>query len=190
MPINIMKDNLLKITRVLNQSLLLFILFSGTTFAQSVEVTLIDKLDGNLSSYCFDIVGGGNNIDPNKGLQAHTCYSYRGELGADQAFDPAGIENGVFKLVDFDVCMTLLNTTADTKVSLETCNGSDQQKLTLGENGHISPLNAPSMCLTAGKNSVFGRNGTSPHQIKTLTLQSCEPELDAYQQWRTRTKAD
>ena len=64
--------------------------------AADVEVTLQDGLDGNLNGYCLDIRGGGRNIDPSQGLQAHTCYSYRGDLGSDQAFDPEGIPRGEF----------------------------------------------------------------------------------------------
>jgi len=63
-------------------------------FSADVEVTLKDRLDGNLNGYCLDIRGGGQNIDPSAGLQAHTCYSYRGDLGSDQAFDPELIAGG------------------------------------------------------------------------------------------------
>lgn len=165
----------------------LLLLQTACAEVENVEVTLIDKLDGNLSSYCIDIVGGGKNIDPANGLQAHTCYSYKGELGADQAFDPAAIADGIFRIVAFDVCMTLPDTAADTKMTLESCNGTEQQQFKLGETGNISPVSAPSMCLTAGQDTTFGRNGKSPHQIKVLNLQPCQSELDTHQQWRTRT---
>ncbi len=167
--------------------LLLPLLSLQTACAETVEVTLIDKLDGNLSSYCIDIVGGGKNIDPANGLQAHTCYSYKGKLGADQAFDPAAIEEGIFRVVAFDVCMTLPNTASDTKLTLESCNGTEQQQFKLGETGNISPVSAPSMCLTAGQDTTFGRNGKSPHQIKVLSLQPCQSDIDGHQQWRMRT---
>lgn len=173
--------------KLLRRPLLLLILSSQAACAQNVEVTLINKLDGNLSSYCIDIIGGGKNIDPKNGLQAHTCYSYKGELGADQAFDPTGIENGVFRVVAFDVCMTLSDTAPDARMNLEACDGSEKQQFKLSENGNISPLSTPTMCLTAGQDTVFGRNGKSPHQIKVLSLQPCQTELDAHQQWRTRS---
>ena len=38
-------------------------------FSADVEVTLKDRLDGNLNGYCLDIRGGGQNIDPSQGLQ-------------------------------------------------------------------------------------------------------------------------
>lgn len=158
--------------------------------AANIEVTLIDDLDGNLNGYCLDIVGGGNNIDPAGGLQAHTCYSYKGELGPDQAIDPDGIAQGEFKVVAFDVCASADNTSEGTKISLAECDGSEQQQFHFAENGNISPKSAMQLCFTAGQETRFGRNGTSPHQIKDLTLETCNPELAAYQQWRTREKDD
>jgi hypothetical protein len=46
------------------------------------------------------------------------------------------------------------------------------------------------MCLTAGMETTFGMGGTSPHQIKNLTLESCADDRAAYQEWTTRTQAD
>lgn len=176
--------------RSLNLFLLILFLLPSWAMAENVEVVLIDKLDGNLSGYCLDIVGGGQNINPDNGLQAHTCYSYRGELGSDQAIDSTGITKGVFRLPAFDVCATLPSLDSGTTVSLEECNNSDQQKFNFSDNGNISPSKDSNMCLTVGKESKFGRNGTSPHQIKSLSLEPCEPELAAYQQWRFRSEAD
>ncbi len=164
------------------------LLLPVAAFAANVEVTLKDGLDGNLNSYCLDIKGGGQNIDPSEGLQAHTCYSYRGDLGSDQAIDPEGIARGELKVVAFDVCATMEGTEADAEVALSTCDGSELQQFDFAENGNISPKSTPGMCLTAGKETTFGRGGTSPHQIKTLTLQSCGGDLTAYQQWHTRTQ--
>lgn len=167
-----------------------FFLLPSLCFAANVEVLLKDKLDGNLSSYCLDIMGGGQNVDPARGLQGHTCYSYRGELGSDQAMDPDMIANGIFMIPGYDVCVTLTDTAADTKVSLSECDSSEQQKFVFAENGNISPVAATDMCLTLGNETSIGRNGTSPHQIKALSLQNCDSDLAAYQQWRTREKAD
>ena len=176
-------------------SLLRFILRAGLLFplaanAANVEVSLKDNLDGNLNAYCLDIKGGGPNIDPSEGLQAHTCYSYRGDLGTDQAIDPEGIARGEFRVVAFEVCATMQGTEAGTEVALSACDGSQLQQFDFAESGNISPKSAPGMCLTAGKETTFGRGGTSPHQIKTLTLQSCGGDLTACQEWYTRTQAD
>jgi hypothetical protein len=180
----------MKYTSLLRCILQAALLFPIAAYAADVEVSLKDSLDGNLNSYCLDIKGGGQNIDPSEGLQAHTCYSYRGELGSDQAIDPDGIARGEFKVGAFDVCAAMEGTEAGAEVALSTCDGSDLQQFDFAENGYISPKSAPGMCLTAGKETAFGRGGTSPHQIKTLTLQSCGGELTAYQEWFTRTQDD
>ncbi len=97
----------------------------GAALAANVEVTLADDLDGNVNGYCLDIRGGGRNIDPFAGLQSHTCYSYRGDLGSDQAFDPEGIARGEFRIPAFDVCVTMEGTEADAGVALSACDGSE-----------------------------------------------------------------
>ena len=157
-------------------------------FSQDVEVTLKDRLDGNLNGYCLDIRGGGQNIDPSQGLQAHTCYSYRGDLGSDQAFDPELMAGGEFKVIAFDVCATMEGTEAGAEVALSACDGNELQQFDFASNGSISPTSAPGMCLTAGNDTTFGMGGTSPHQIKTLTLQQCSDILAAYQEWYARTQ--
>lgn len=180
----------MKTTRLLTFIFQAGLLVPIAAYAADVEVTLKDGLDGNLNGYCLDIKGGGQNIDPSRGLQAHTCYSYRGDLGSDQSIDPEGIARGEFRVVAFDVCATVESAEAGAEVALSTCDGSDSQQFKFAENGFISPKSAPGMCLTAGKETTFGRGGTSPHQIKTLTLQSCGDDLAAYQEWYTRTQDD
>ena len=166
------------------------VLVAVAAFSADVEVTLKDRLDGNLNGYCLDIRGGGQNIDPSQGLQAHTCYSYRGDLGTDQAFDPELIAGGEFKVIAFDVCATMEGTEAGAEVALTACDGSELQQFDLSASGSISPKSATGMCLTAGNETTFGMGGTSPHQIKTLTLQQCSDTLAAYQEWYTRTQED
>jgi len=180
----------MKYTSLLRLVLQAGLLIPVAVFAADVEVTLKDNLDGDLNGYCLDIKGGGQNINPADGLQAHTCYSYRGDLGSDQAIDPEGVTRGEFKIVAFDVCATMEGTEAGAEVALTACDGSELQQFDLAENGNISPKSAPGMCLTAGNETTFGRGGTSPHQIKSLTLQSCGGDLTAYQEWYTRTKAE
>ena len=155
-----------------------------------VEVTLQDNLDGDLNSYCLDIVGGGPNINPANGLQAHTCYSYRGALGSDQAVDPTLYAKGIIKVVAFDVCATAENTEPGAKIALEKCDGRKTQNFSISDSGSISPAGASDLCLTVGEDTKFGRGGTSPHQIKTLSLENCDTAIAARQEWRVREKKD
>lgn len=170
--------------------LLCTLLCSSALLAAQVEVYLPDPLDGDLNQYCLDIVGGKLNANPEDGLQVHTCYSYQGELGIDQAMDPAMIEKGILNITGFDVCATLPDISVGATVALTGCNGGSEQQFVISENGHISPASATNLCLTAGKETTLGNNGRSRHQIKSLTLQECSADLTAYQSWQTRESLD
>lgn len=153
--------------------------------AESVEITLSDNLDGILNSYCLDIAGGNQNVDPANGLQAHTCYSYRGELGSDQVFDTEQFENNLLYMSEYDVCVELASLEAGSEVGLATCDSENElQSIVFTEEGKISPVSAPEMCFTAAEASRMGRG--SQHQIKDLTLEACSDELLAFQQWGAR----
>lgn len=155
---------------------------------ENLEITLIDVLDGVTSSYCLDIAGGNQNIDISNGLQAHTCYSYRGEIGTDQKFDPARFRSNELYMPDFDVCATASALTEGASIGLAECDGSDLQTVSFSGSGTISMIVAPQLCFTAGTESRFGRSDV--HQIKALSLEACSPDREAYQMWRGRTSDD
>ena len=72
-----------------------------------VEIALADKLDGVTNNYCIDIAGGNRNVDISRGLQGHTCYSYKGELGTDQIFDTTKFTDNLLYMPVYDVCASL-----------------------------------------------------------------------------------
>ena len=156
-----------------------------TNSADNVEITLIDVLDGVTSSYCLDIAGGNQNIDIANGLQAHTCYSYRGEIGTDQLFDSSRFGNDELYMPDFEVCATVSALAEGSSIGLAACDGSDLQTISFSGSGTISMVAAPKLCFTAGTESRFGRSDV--HQIKTLSLEACSTDREAYQMWRGRT---
>lgn len=124
--------------------------------AANVEVYLLDKLDGNLNHYCIDMTGFQERADVNANLQTHTCYSYQEELAMDQTMDTSDIENGAFKVLGFDVCMTIHGTRGGSTIGVSECDGKGEQHFELTENRQIIPASAPSMCLTAGVSSWAG----------------------------------
>ena len=60
------------------------LLLSGPVAAELVEIHLIDLLDED-RGYCLDIKGFKSKAKIDRGLQAHTCYSYQGNIAVDQA---------------------------------------------------------------------------------------------------------
>lgn len=170
---------------------LLSVVFVSTVAnANSVEVVLKDRLDGFLNGYCLDIKGGGPNIDPSSGLQVHTCYSYKGALGDDQIFDSELLAKHQLSMPKFDVCAQVEDIKAGSAVSLTKCSDDPRQKIVLSDDGTLRPDSDLSLCFTASLDTRRGRNGTSDHQIKDLTLATCSQERARFQQWRYRTEMD
>ncbi|MBX2802251.1 MAG: RICIN domain-containing protein [Myxococcales bacterium] len=153
-----------------------------------VEIVLADQLDGILNGYCLDIAGGNRNVDTSKGLQAHTCYSYKGSLGTDQIFDSTKFAEGTLSMPRYSVGATLSGLSAGDTVALAPCDDRPLQQLVFTGTGTITARQAPQMCLTAADATRAG--GGSQHQIKTLTLETCDAGLSARQQWRTRAQRD
>ena len=156
----------------------------------TVEVVLIDRLD-DPRGFCLDIRGYKQRAKVDRGLQAHSCYSYQGQLAVDQGFDGDGIKTGRFHMPGFDVCMTAQGSEAGAGLGLAKCDGSPQQGFSLTAKGEIVAKSAPKLCATvAGGESRQGGGGQPVHLIRRLTLEPCDAGRSKYQQWRVRTKAD
>ena len=68
----------------------LFILSKNiSNSSELVEIHLLDNLDDE-RGFCIDIKGHKSRASIEKGLQAHTCYSYQGHISIDQ-----GLKNKV-----------------------------------------------------------------------------------------------
>ncbi|OUU80833.1 MAG: hypothetical protein CBC38_00655 [Gammaproteobacteria bacterium TMED78] len=177
-----------------NLYLLLVVLVTSSLIAQEnlVEITLEDKLD-EPRGFCLDTRGFQHRANIQDGLQTHTCYSYQGQLAIDQAFDENLFDYGIFKLVGFEVCMSLENKVVGTNLALEDCEEVPEQSFNFGNDGTIIPLLMPNHCITAGPGpSIVGGMGMSParHLIRSLSVEECRQDLYYRQQWKTRKKYD
>ena len=63
----------------------------------NVEIYLLNQLD-DPRGFCIDIKGHKFKAQINKGLQAHTCYSYQGEISPDQGFNSLKLTKNQFIL--------------------------------------------------------------------------------------------
>ncbi len=165
-----------------------FIPLASAATADTAEVMLTDRLDGDLDFYCLDISGSKTNANVERGLQTHTCYRYQGEPGVDQVFDEANVGENQLFMPEWDVCATVSDLAAGASIELAACDNGDMQNITLTEDGHLSPVSAMDLCFTAGEDTTRGRGGTSDHQIKSLTLQSCSDDRAPYQTWELRAE--
>ena len=100
------------------------------------EIQLINKLDDQ-RGYCIDIRGHKGRAKVERGLQAHTCYSYQGQIGVDQAFDASLVATGRFYLPAFNVCMAAENRTQGSRLILARCTDQNLQKFALNSDNEI-----------------------------------------------------
>ena len=94
------------------------------------EIKLMNKLDDQ-RGYCIDIHGHKERTKVQRGLQAHYCYSYQGQIGVDQAFDTSLLAIGKFFLPAFDVCMEAENSSQRSRLTLTRCAEQKLQKFDL-----------------------------------------------------------
>ena len=118
--------------------------------SELVEVNLVNQIDEQ-RGYCIDIKGHKLRAEVNRGIQAHTCYSYQGQIAVDQGFDRKKIINNQFFLPGFNVCMEASSIAASGKLLLKDCNLRDVQKFILMNDGRISLVSNKKLCLTVSQ---------------------------------------
>ena len=153
--------------------------------SKNYEIYLLEQLNEN-RGYCIDIKGSKLNADPDNGLQAHTCYSYQGEVSVDQGFDSAKIDEDEFYMPFFEVCMEAENTSVSSILKLKVCNKNVKQKFKFNSNEEIVLSDNTNLCLTVSENSREGGGGTPTHLIRDLILDNCSADISTRQRWGLR----
>ena len=159
-------------------------LFSQMAWGNNLaELQLVSKLDDQ-RGYCIDIRGHKERAKVQRGLQAHTCYSYQGQIGVDQAFDASLIASGKFYLPAFDVCMAAENRTQGSRLILTRCTDQTLQKFALNSDNEIKLVANNELCSTVNDGeSKEGGGGTPVHLMRRLTLESCATTKNDYKNW-------
>ena len=154
-----------------------------------VEVNLIDELDEPRAGYCLDTRGGRNQVGVPLGVQGHSCISYQGRFDEDQTFDADGISEGIFELIELDVCMTARDHTVGSELAFEPCDGGEAQRFEHDSNGRIVLTAAPENCVTAGDGPSRPANGGEPrHRVRDVALELCDRGRDDRQRWQLRAQ--
>ena len=160
-------------------------LFSQTAWGVNLaEIQLMNKLDDQ-RGFCIDIRGHKERAKVQRGLQAHTCYSYQGQIGVDQAFDSSLIAIGKFYLPAFDVCMMAKNPSQGSHLILTRCADQDLQKFDLNSFNEIRLIVNNELCLAVNDgDSQEGGGGAPVHLMRHLTLENCATTKDKHKHWR------
>ena len=164
----------------------LFFLLPNIVSGEIVEIYSLNQMD-DLRGYCIDIRGYKSKAKINKGLQAHTCYSYQGEIAVDQGFDALKLTQKQFNLPAFDVCMEAASVTTSASLQLRKCDGEQLQQFDWDDEGRIHLIDNMKLCLTIAQGeSRKGRGGSPVHLIRNLSLELCSDTLQPFQRWGTK----
>ena len=162
------------------------LLLARPVLGEWVEIHLIDSLDED-RGYCIDIKGYKSKAKIDRGLQAHTCYSYQGNIAVDQVFDSIRLSENGFYMPAFDVCVKAESMRLTASLKLKECRDDKLQKFRWDEKGRIYLKENPSLCITAAQGDATKGGGGSPiHLIRNLSLEYCSDLLQSFQQWGLR----
>ena len=160
-----------------------------TTISQAddnVEVFLLNQLDDS-RGFCIDVRGHKFKAQINKGLQAHTCYSYQGEISPDQGFSSLKLTKNQFILPSFNVCMEASSLTPSANLRLRKCDRNKLQNFEWSNKNKIHLIDNRKLCLTVDQEqSKKGGGGSPVHLMRNLSLELCTESLNPYQTWSVR----
>jgi hypothetical protein len=153
-------------------------------YVSSVEVQLVDKLDEQ-RGFCVQIRGHKERAKVHGGLQAHTRYSYQGQLSVDQAFEEQLISRGKFYLPVFDVCMEVCGSVAGSRLNLKACNDTEERRFEFTANDKIKLISNEGLCLAIdASSSKQGGGGTPLYLLRSMSVTNCETSGTRYMTWR------
>ena len=149
-----------------------------------VEIKLLNNLDDE-RGFCVDIKGHKNKAKINRGLQAHTCYSYQGKIAVDQGLDTNRLKQRELFFPKFGVC--LYPSSYNNPLSLTLVECKKIKEFIFNEDNTIRLKNNINLCLTVAKGKSKKGGGGSPiHLIRGLSMQICNKKDSVYQTWVIR----
>jgi hypothetical protein len=163
-----------------------FLLITPSQADDSVEIYLLNQLDDS-RGFCIDIKGHKLKAQINKGLQAHTCYSYQGKVSPDQGFNSRKLTKNQFILTSFNVCMEASSLTPSANLRLRKCDRNKLQNFEWSNENNIHLIVNRKLCLTVDQGqSKKGGGGSPVHLMRKLSLELCTESLNPYQTWSVR----
>ena len=149
-----------------------------------VEIKLLNNLDDK-RGFCIDIKGHKFRAKISRGIQAHTCYSYQGEIAVDQGLDINKLKQKQLFFPYFDVCVHPTSSKNPLNLNLKKC--SSTEEFVFSEDSTIRLKNNTNLCLTVAEgNSRKGGGGSPIHLIRNLSMKTCNQQNSVYKTWGVR----
>jgi len=169
-------------------TILFFSFLSSPSWSKSevdlVEIKLLNNLDDK-RGFCIDIKGHKLRAKISRGIQAHTCYSYQGEIAVDQGLDANKLKQKQLFFPYFDVCVHPTSSKNPLNLNLLKCDNTEE--FVFSEDNTIRLKNNTNLCLTVAEgNSRKGGGGSPVHLIRNLSMQTCNQQNSVYKTWSIR----
>ena len=149
-----------------------------------VEIKLLNNLDDK-RGFCIDIKGHKFRAKISRGIQAHTCYSYQGEIAVDQGLDANKLKQKQLFFPYFDVCVHPTSSKNPLNLNLLKCDNTEE--FVFSEDNTIRLKNNKNLCLTVAEgNSRKGGGGSPIHLIRNLSMKTCNQQNSVYKTWGIR----
>jgi hypothetical protein len=149
-----------------------------------VEIKLLDNLDDK-RGFCIDIKGHKFKAKIERGLQAHTCYSYQGDIAVDQGLDANKLKQKELFFPNFDVCVHPTSHKNPLILNLIKCKNT--QEFIFDEDNTIRLKDNINLCLTVAKEKSRKGGGGSPvHLMRNVSMKTCDKKYSVYQTWVIR----
>ena len=149
-----------------------------------VEIKLLNNLDDK-RGFCIDIKGHKFRAKISRGIQAHTCYSYQGEIAVDQGLDANKLKQKQLFFPYFDVCVHPTSSKNPLNLNLLKCDNTEE--FVFSEDNTIRLKNNTNLCLTVAEgNSRKGGGGSPIHLIRNLSMKTCNQQNSVYKTWGIR----
>jgi len=149
-----------------------------------VEIKLLNNLDDK-RGFCIDIKGHKFRAKISRGIQAHTCYSYQGEIAVDQGLDANKLKQKQLFFPYFDVCVHPTSSKNPLNLNLLKCDNTEE--FVFSEDNTIRLKNNTNLCLTVADGySRKGGGGSPVHLIRNLSMQTCNQQNSVYKTWGIR----
>ena len=156
----------------------------GRTEVNLVEIKLLDNLDDK-RGFCIDIKGHKFKAKIERGLQAHTCYSYQGDIAVDQGLDANKLKQRELFFPNFDVCVHPTSHNNPPSLNLIKCKNT--QEFIFDEDNTIRLKDNIDLCLTVAKEESRKGGGGSPvHLMRNVSMKTCDKKHSVYQTWVIR----
>ena len=148
-----------------------------------VEIYAMNQINDQ-RGYCLDIKGHKSKAKIERGLQAHTFYSYQGEVAVDQDFDPDKLTKNGFFFPAFGDFMEAAAAKSSATLKSGECNNKRLKDFKWDNYGRIYLGGDKEFCITTDQGKARDGGGGSPvHKIRNLSMEFCGDDIDPYQIW-------